>query len=359
MSYEIKYTLSDGSYFIKCWGSKLAELSDNLSEYLSGGASIVCRERVCNSKPKAVNANKHDFNDRPAFTRELWDSFGFKALMCGMGDDTAMLIAELYERGFEPDELVFCDTGSEFPHTYKFIKHLERWCKDKKWSKVVILRKLDKFDKPLSVISLCQSQNTLPAAAFARNKTCSLRFKTETGDKYFNNHQKCWSAWGVQGKGVAIKKHTGKILRMVGINFDEPSRTQSWAPQDKWVQVYPLFDWVIGDFDSEAVERVCLYYPGKSSCRICPNMTHGEIAMLRDDYPALFEEALSIEAAYRDKNLKLSDQSDMFGDTVYDNSVLGLGGISGKTWPQMLREYDANPSKYKRMTDKKPCECGH
>ena len=110
--------------------------------------------------------NKHDFTERPIFTQEFWDSFVHKVVMGGMGDDTVMMIAEMYERGFEPDEIVFCDTGSEFPHTYEFIKFLQNWCIEKKWSKVVILKKLDKFKDPLSVISMIKSQNTLPAAAF-------------------------------------------------------------------------------------------------------------------------------------------------------------------------------------------------
>lgn len=300
---------------------------------------------------------KHDFQHRPEFTQELWDSFLFKVVMGGMGDDTAMMIAEMYERGFEPDEIVFCDTGSEFPHTYEFIRYLQKWCSDKKWSKVVILRKLDKFEKPLSVISLCESQKTLPAAAFG-SKSCSLRFKVETADKYFNNNPDCWRAWGVESKGKT-KDHTGKILRLVGINFDEPSRVQGWKNEPKWTQAFPLFDWGVGEAESDAVKRVGLYYPGKSSCIICPNMTHGEVAMLRDDYPDKFNQALEIEKNYRDTSLIKSDQADLFGDESYDNTVLGLGGRSGKTWSQMLHEYDTNPQNYKVSTNKKPCECGH
>lgn len=317
--------------------------------------------------------NKHDFLERPVFTQELWDSFEFKVLMGGMGDDTVMLIAELYERGYEPDEIVFCDTGSEFPHTYDFIKFLIKWCEDKKWSKVVILKKFDKFNQPLSVISMVTEQNTLPAAAFG-SKSCSLRFKVETADKYFNNHYKCWVAWGakrpvknphtgetwiIYSKGVATAKHTGKILRLVGINFDEPERIKGWRNEPKWTQAFPLFDLVIGEAESEAVERVGLYYPGKSSCTICPYLTHGEIAMLHDDYPDKYQESINIEDNYRKHNLIKSKQDDLFGDDSFDNTVLGLGGRNGKTRGQMLKEYQANPQHYKQSSNKKPCECGH
>ncbi len=301
--------------------------------------------------------NKHDYKFTPNID-EIWDSFDFKVVMCGMGDDTAMLIAELFSRDMEPDELVFCDTGSEFPHTYKFIEHLKKWSRVMEWSKVVVLRKLDKFSEPLSVISLCQSQDTLPAVAFG-SKSCSMRFKTETADKYFNNHSSCHKAWGVDKKGVAHKHHTGKILRLIGINADESGRAANWSPQPKWVQAFPLIDWGIGEYESPNVDSVGLYYPGKSSCTVCPNMTHAEIAMLRDDYPEIYRQSLSIESKYRDANLKRSAQQDIFGANVYTNTTKGLGGLSGKTWEQMMVEYDRNPSKFKSKENKSCNECGH
>ena len=303
-------------------------------------------------------SNRHNFKERPVFTKALWDSFDFRVVMGGMGDDTAMMIAELYDRGFEPDEIVFCDTGSEFPHTYEFIKFLQNWCIEKKWSKVVILKKLDKFKEPLSVISMITEQNTLPAAAFG-SKSCSLRFKVETADKYFNNSVDCWNAWGVSKKGVPNNKHTGKILRLVGINYDEPERVKGWKNEPKWTQSFPLFDWLIGEEESEAVEKVGLYYPGKSSCYVCPYLTHGEVAMLNDDYPELYVQTIKIEDNYRKHNLITSAQDDLFGDASYENTVLGLGGRNGKTRDQMLKEYQANPQHYKQSSNKKPCECGH
>ncbi|MGL4600255.1 MAG: hypothetical protein ACRCVE_01860 [Plesiomonas sp.] len=242
------------------------------------------------------------FNERPTF-EEAWEATKFRVIMGGMGDDTAMMIAEMYERGYEPDEIVFCDTGSEFPHTYRFINFLQEWCAERKWSKVVVLKKFDKHGDPLSVIGMVEANNTLPAAAFGF-KTCSMRFKTETGDKYFNNHPKAWEAWGVDRKGSRASSHTGSILRLVGINADEPDRTARWKPQDKWVQVFPLFDWGIGEKESDAVERVGLYYPGKSSCVCCPHLSSAELHMLHDDYPEIFERVQRIEDNYRKYDMK-------------------------------------------------------
>lgn len=219
------------------------------------------------------------FTKRPDF-REAWEATEFRVVMAGMGDDTVMLIAELYEMGFEPDEIVFCDTGSEFGHTYEFIGFLRSWCQENKWSKVVILRKTDREGNPLSVIGTAEKDGTLPAAAFG-SKACSMRFKTETADKYFNNHPAAWKAWGVDKKGRPLNTHTGSILRMVGINADETHRFKGWEPQDKWVQVYPLADLGVGENESDAVLRVGLYYPGKSSCYCCPHMNGKEIYDLK------------------------------------------------------------------------------
>lgn len=237
------------------------------------------------------------FNEYPDF-QTAWDSTEFRVVMGGMGDDTSMLIAELYSRGYEPDEIVFCDTSSEMPHTYQFIEYLKTWCELMNWSKVVVLNKVDRYGEPLSVIELCENNQTLPAAAFGM-KSCSLRFKTETADKYFNNHPSCWKAWGVTKKGVPLDKHTGSILRIVGINADEPERSNAWSPQDKWVQVFPLIEWDIGYFESKAVTDVGLYYPGKSSCICCPHLTGGELIMIRDKYPDEFERIKNIELSYQ------------------------------------------------------------
>lgn len=237
------------------------------------------------------------FTERPQF-EEAWAATRFRVIMGGMGDDTAMMIAEMYERGYEPDEIVFCDTGSEFPHTYRFITFLQAWCSERNWSKVVVLKKFDASGKPLSVIATAELGNTLPAAAFGK-KSCSLRFKTETADKYFNNHPSAWDAWGADKKGARLDTHTGSILRCVGINADEHQRAAKWSPQDKWVQAFPLFDWGIGERESDTVERVGLYYPGKSSCICCPHLSSRELHMLHDDYPELFERVQRMEDNYR------------------------------------------------------------
>lgn len=241
------------------------------------------------------------FTERPDF-ETAWAATTFRVVMAGMGDDTTMVLAEMYRRGFEPDEIVFSDTGSEHKHTYKAIEHLRSWCAVRNWSKVVVLKKVDKHGDPLSVIETAERDNTLPGAAFGI-KSCTMRFKTETADKYFNNHPECWSAWGVDRKGRPLSTHTGSILRIIGINADEIHRIKNWKPEDKWCQVFPLVDWGIGERESEAVEDVGLYYPGKSSCICCPHMNGQELYNLKVMYPEDYERIKTMERNYQQTHM--------------------------------------------------------
>ncbi|MDN0012506.1 hypothetical protein [Providencia stuartii] len=120
------------------------------------------------------------FDKRPSFEK-AWSATSFRVVMAGMGDDTAMLIAEMYKRGYEPDEIVFCDTGSEFEHTYHFIGWLRSWCNEKKWSKVVVLRKWDKDGNPLSVIETAEKKTRyLPPHLAANHAHCDLKLRPLT-----------------------------------------------------------------------------------------------------------------------------------------------------------------------------------
>lgn len=280
------------------------------------------------------------FNSRPTF-EEAWAATDFKIVMGGMGDDTAMMIAEMYERGYEPDEIVFCDTGSEFPYTYDFIAYLKWWCADRKWSKVVVLNKFDKGGNPLALIDMVEENNTLPSAAFG-SKSCSLRFKTETADKYLNNHPRAWASWGVEKKGSRMASHTGAVLRLVGINSDEPERAAKWAPEHKWVQSFPLFDWGVGEKQSTAVERVGLYYPGKSSCYCCPHMSGRDLVNLRDNYPEKFERIQVIELNYQN-------------DKTNANGPKGL--LRKDTIETKITNYEKNGLRYDSFEDQKCGEC--
>lgn len=79
----------------------------------------------------------------------------------------------------------------------------------------------------------------------------------------------------------------------------DTERADKWAPEHKWVQAFPLYDWGVGEKASDAVEKVGLYYPGKSSCYCCPHMNGADLVNLRDNYAPLFQRIQVIESNYQ------------------------------------------------------------
>jgi 3'-phosphoadenosine 5'-phosphosulfate sulfotransferase (PAPS reductase)/FAD synthetase len=260
------------------------------------------------------------FTERPDF-ETAWAATTFRVVMAGMGDDTMMVIAEMYARGYEPDEIVFSDTRSEHKHTYKVIEYLKRWCAERNWSRVVVLENFDSEGRPLSCIEAAERDMSLPGAAFGL-KSCTMRFKTEQANKYFNNHPDCWKAWGVSRKGTRLASHTGSILRIIGINADETHRIDNWTAEDKWCQVYPLVDWDIGERESKAIEEAGLYYPGKSSCICCPHMNGQELYNLKVMYPEDYERIKRLERNYQETHMKPNSSTiGMCRDQTIDQKI--------------------------------------
>lgn len=209
-------------------------------------------------------------------------------IVSGMGDDSAMMIAECYERGYEPDSIIFCDTGNEWPRTYKFLAHLSMWMMSRSWSKLVVLRKKNGDGNLIDVYSDNFKNGRMPPPVYGF-KSCSMKFKTEVANRYLaHDHLK-------NGK-VSWKGWENKIIKAVGINADEEKRINSWQEDECFEQVFPLVDWDIGEHEAkDTVERVGLYLPGKSSCFMCPNATAAEIVELHDKHPLLFHKAIAME----------------------------------------------------------------
>lgn len=212
------------------------------------------------------------------------------SVVCGGGDDSTMMIAELYKRGYEPDYVVFCDTGCEMPHTYKFMAYLSKWMMERNWSKLIIQKKHNANGDVINVFDENYKNGRMPPVLYGF-KTCSQRFKIEVANKFLAN------AYGHSNNGrISWKGWDKKIVKCVGLNADEQSRIDGWISDDCFEAVYPLVDFDVGERESESlVYEVGLYMPGKSSCFMCPNMTAEEIVFMHDNYPLMFHKAIDME----------------------------------------------------------------
>lgn len=212
-------------------------------------------------------------------------------VVSGMGDDSAMMIAELFVRGYEPKAIIFCNTGNEWPHTMAFAAKLQTWMMANNWSELIILDKYTKHGQKTSVYSENFKNGRMPPPVYGF-KTCSLRFKKEPADRYLAERE---GHKGDNGR-ISWKNWDKKIVKCVGLNADEDHRINGWMEDDCFEQVFPLDDWGTGEHEAiNTVESVGLYMPGKSSCTMCPNMTAPEIIKLYRYHPFLFAMAIAME----------------------------------------------------------------
>lgn len=195
----------------------------------------------------------------------------------GGKDSTAMLLMML-EKGMPVDEIVFCDTGKEFPQMYEHIKKVEEHI----GREITILKSEKSFDYYFAEHVRGRGKSVGAKGygwASMRTRWCTGLLKIQPTKKY------------LKGKG----EH--KLY--IGIAFDEPKRHEN-IPKNV---VHPLYDW--GITEAEAL-KYC-YKHGfdwgglyehfhRVSCWCCPLKRIGELRTLRKHYPELWQELLDMDS---------------------------------------------------------------
>lgn len=191
--------------------------------------------------------------------------------LSGGKDSTAMLLM-MIEKGMQIDEIVFCDTGKEFPQMYDHIEKVEKY----------IGREITKI----------------------RNERYSFEYllghiKTKRGQgRGWADFQMRWCTGEV--KVSVINKYLRKYkekerLTYIGIAYDEQKRIIKHI--DKKHCVYPLNKWKITEKEAlhycysrgfhwdglyEKLERV--------SCYCCPLQKINDLRVLYNEFPELWKD---------------------------------------------------------------------
>ena len=204
----------------------------------------------------------------------------------GGKDSTAMLLM-MIEKGMQIDDVVFCDTGAEFPQMYEHIKRVE-----------------DFIGMPITVVKAEHDYFFyLTEYEITRGKR---KGEHGYGHPDFRNR---WCTAGL--KRNPIKKYLRQfkdveIIEYHGIAKDEEHRTSN-NKSDKRNIKYPLVDW--GITETQALQYCYdkgfdfggLYKQfSRVSCWCCPLSRIGELRTLYHEYPELWEKLKLVDGkSYR------------------------------------------------------------
>lgn len=187
----------------------------------------------------------------------------------GGKDSTAMLL-KLIEENRQIDEIIFCDTGKEFPEMYQHIEDVEKYIN----RPITRLKSNKTFEyymfEHVKVKGKNKGKKGYSWSDF-RNRWCTTLLKTKVINEY-------------------LKKYENEdIVEYIGIALDENKRVKD--------KCYPLIEW-------KMTEKDCLNYCyskgffwnglyekfDRVSCWCCPLKSLKELRILRKEYPALWNE---------------------------------------------------------------------
>lgn len=209
----------------------------------------------------------------------------------GGGVNSTALIAEGVTRGLRLDLILFADTGGERPETYAHVGAFSEWLVSRGYPPITIVRRVNEAGECITLEGELLKTKGLPGVAFGpKFKTCSQKFKIQPQDKFINHWLPAREAWG----------RNGWVAKIIGFDADEPGRAD-YSPDKKYKRLYPLIDWKWGrDECLEALKRLGISSPGKSSCFFCPNMQDWEIRQLYAQCPDLLDRAIAMEQNAKD-----------------------------------------------------------
>ena len=194
------------------------------------------------------------------------------------GKDSTALLIKMIEKGMQIDDIVFCDTGVEFPGMYNHIKKVEDYLS----VKVTIVKGLQTYEYYLGEHIKRNGKVGYGHPDF-RNRWCTQLLKKSPFSKYLRKY----------------KEH--QVIEYHGIALDERERTEKNKENNRIIK-YPLIDW-------EMEEKDCLEYCyklgfdwdglyndfGRVSCFCCPLSRIGELKTLYMKYPELWDKLRELD----------------------------------------------------------------
>ena len=199
----------------------------------------------------------------------------------GGKDSTAMLLM-LIEKGVHIDEIIFCDTGKEFPDMLKHIDDVEKY-----------------IGRPIT--RLKQHKNGFDYIFLEQKRSEKSKYKDKVGYGWPSAMRR-WCTTTLKKKvfDSYVKEKYGKEYTLfIGLAADEQKRVA--RNKDGRIK-YPLVDW--GITEKQALDYCYekgftwngLYKHFKRvSCYLCPLQRKNDWLTLKCNYPELFCDAIRLD----------------------------------------------------------------
>lgn len=191
--------------------------------------------------------------------------------LSGGKDSTAMLLM-MIEKNMEVNDIVFCDTGMEFPEMYNHIKKVEKFIN----RNVTVIKRKESYQYYLGEYVKKNGEIGYGHPDF-KNRWCTQLLKKMPFSKY-------------------IKQYKDDITEYHGIAIDEKHRAEKNKENNRVIR-YPLIEWNITE---KQALKYCydkgfnwdgLYEKfSRVSCWCCPLSRIEELRILYNDFPVLWEE---------------------------------------------------------------------
>ena len=141
------------------------------------------------------------------------------------GKDSTCMLLMMLEKGMQVDEIIFCDTGMEFPQMYEHIDKVEQYIGRK-----ITRLKADKSYEDYMFHQIRKRGNNLDVKGYGwatmAARWCTTIFKVAPTSKYY--------------KGIK------NLINYIGIAYDEPKRHENIAKNVR----HPLYDWQITEAEA-------------------------------------------------------------------------------------------------------------
>lgn len=188
-----------------------------------------------------------------------------EALAFGGGINSVALTILLVNEGWTGD-IVFADTGTEWPETYCYIDFFERyWLKPRGQQIYRLGAEYRDKNTQLSLIEYCENK---PAIPLRHQRWCTDRYKIRPLNRWLRSR--------------------GLQIFLLAIAAEESHRAQNCER--------PLVDRRIDRKGCvQIIQNAGLPVPRKSGCYICPFQSKGEWHNLWQKHPDLFERAMRLE----------------------------------------------------------------